>query len=770
MVAVGSGFRGKGVGMRTAVRGHYSGALIQQLERLFHQGTAVGLTEGELLERFVRGRDETAFEALIARHGPMVLGVCRQLLRDPNDVDDAFQATFLVLVRKAGTLRRCDLLGNWLYGVAHRVATRARTLATRRIARASQVPVAAARLGAASGHQPPVWHEAAVADHEPRPWLHEEVGRLPDKYRVPVLLCYFEGLTHDQAARRLGWPIGTVKGRLARARDLLKRRLARRGVVVSTMALSAHLGISDVKAAVPANLEYATLAAARAAAWSASGPVAAASAVSLPVAALTEGVLHAMIMSQIKVVTLPLLAVAAVTTGVVLSTTHGSFGQGATAPENPGGSPPAVAKGQAASDAQPAPTPDSPRPAREHQADALRASLEMFDILVTPHNNFSSQDVRRIGRWSLRLLEASRDASRNPGGRAEAYEAHRDRMKKLVDAISSRPAPTEDPFSPPAGQTTDMARALLDAAEDLVEQANGPSAVPASDMMVKMMGGRPAGAAAGAAEMLGMMNGMEAMMRGRMPGQSVDAGRNPRSSASAKSASAGATAKASATPDQRARSASTPVRPAQSQQTGAATSEGAAGAGRGGSTGGPRMMAGMGRAGLGGMAGGRYGRGLGGGSDELQNRTEIARTAASLAASAPDSKTQGILKLLETPSEMSFAEPTPLGDVLKFIKATQFRSRNTTIPIYVDPKGLEDAGATLSSPVVMDLDGIPLKTSLRLALKQLGLAYCVRDGVLIISSVEGVLEELREAQSELQASRHPDQMGGMMMMQGGGMM
>src|ERR1700728_4405451 len=107
----------------TRLRGASTGALFSQLERLFRQGTAIGSSEGELLERFVAEGDEAAFEALIARHGRMVLGVCRLLLHDPNDVDDAFQATFLVLVRKASTLRRTDLLGNWLYGVAHRVAT-----------------------------------------------------------------------------------------------------------------------------------------------------------------------------------------------------------------------------------------------------------------------------------------------------------------------------------------------------------------------------------------------------------------------------------------------------------------------------------------------------------------------------------------------------------------------------------------------------------------------------------------------------------------------
>ena len=116
----------------TRLRGASRGALFNQLERLFGHGTSVGSSEGELLERFVTGHDEAAFEALVARHGPMVLGVCRQLLRDPNDVDDAFQATFLVLVRKAGTLRQRDLLGNWLYGVAYRVAARARTQSARR--------------------------------------------------------------------------------------------------------------------------------------------------------------------------------------------------------------------------------------------------------------------------------------------------------------------------------------------------------------------------------------------------------------------------------------------------------------------------------------------------------------------------------------------------------------------------------------------------------------------------------------------------------------
>src|SRR4051794_27990527 len=234
--------------MGNVTRGQGSGELVHRLGGLFSDGTLAGLTEGELIDRFVRGRDEAAFEALLARHGPMVLGVCRQLLRDPNDVDDAFQAAFLVLVRKAGTIRRGDLLGNWLYGVAYRVARRARALSTRRPA---QAPLGSEAVSALAGANRDC---STVPDPEPKPWLHEEVARLPEKYRVPVLLCYFQGLTPYEAARRLGCPLGTVKGRLARARDLLRRRLTRRGVTLSAAALAAHFAVLEARATVPAPL------------------------------------------------------------------------------------------------------------------------------------------------------------------------------------------------------------------------------------------------------------------------------------------------------------------------------------------------------------------------------------------------------------------------------------------------------------------------------------------------------------------------------------
>src|SRR5262249_7047902 len=152
------------------------------------------------------------------RFGPIVLGVCRRVLRNPSDVEDAFQATFLVFVRRAPALRDRALLGDWLYGGAHPGATPARMDAGRREER---------DRGAG---QPSTIDEFGAAEHaEALAMLDDEVARLPEKFRAPLVLCYFEGRTHEEAARRLAWPVGTVRSRMARARDLLRARLTRRG-------------------------------------------------------------------------------------------------------------------------------------------------------------------------------------------------------------------------------------------------------------------------------------------------------------------------------------------------------------------------------------------------------------------------------------------------------------------------------------------------------------------------------------------------------------
>ena len=179
-----------------------------------------------LLERFVQQHEEDAFATLLGRYGPLVLRVCRQVLAHEQDVEDAFQATFLVLAHKAGSLHPGKPLAPWLHGVACRVAMEARRRNARRRYHEQQGAVMHAEDNLENGEGQDV---GAV--------LHEEVDRLPAKYRQPLVLCYFDGQTHDQAAARLGWPVGTVRTRLSRGRDLLHRRLVRRGVTASASSL-----------------------------------------------------------------------------------------------------------------------------------------------------------------------------------------------------------------------------------------------------------------------------------------------------------------------------------------------------------------------------------------------------------------------------------------------------------------------------------------------------------------------------------------------------
>jgi RNA polymerase sigma factor (sigma-70 family) len=285
----------------------------RQIERLFRSGSVAGLTEGQLLDRFVTHRDDTAFEAIVARHGATVLGVCRALLHDPNDVDDAFQATFLVLVKKADSLRQRDLLGNWLYGVAYRVARRARADAARRHLRESTGPEPVASSG------------TDVDLLDVRPMLHDEINRLPDSYRTAVVLCFLEGRTHEEAARELGWPIGTVKGRLARAKEMLRDRLSRRGLAVPAGAIVVVLA-KEGRAAVSHALLESTTTAALAVAVT---PLAAISTLALSphVIALAQGALHTMSTTKLK------LAATAIVAGLISA--PGVLGFQAATPAKP---------------------------------------------------------------------------------------------------------------------------------------------------------------------------------------------------------------------------------------------------------------------------------------------------------------------------------------------------------------------------------------------------------------------------------------------------
>ncbi len=218
-----------------------SHSVLGQVRRLAAAHVLGGLGDADLVRRFAGRRDPDAFAALVHRHGPMVWRVCRQLLRHTQDAEDAMQATFLVLARRAGSLARPEALAAWLHGVARRVALQARKEAVRRRERQGAPDVADDRDA-----------ETDLTCRELQRILHEELGRLGERHRAPLLLCLLEGLTQDEAARRLGWSKSTLRRRLDRARDLLRRRLDARGVTLAATLSASLVGGSGTEAGVPA--------------------------------------------------------------------------------------------------------------------------------------------------------------------------------------------------------------------------------------------------------------------------------------------------------------------------------------------------------------------------------------------------------------------------------------------------------------------------------------------------------------------------------------
>jgi RNA polymerase sigma factor (sigma-70 family) len=293
--------------------------VLRQLHRLTDPRTARDLSDSELLERFRAGREEAAFAVLVQRHGPMVLGVCRRLLDDAGLAEDAFQATFLVLVRRAGSIRKQASVASWLYGVARRVAARARAQAARRRIREREI----GDMPAAEPRDDRSWSELRAV-------LDEELGRLPEKCRTAVVLCYLEGKTQEQAARELGWPRTSLASRLGRARTLLRQRLTRRGLVLSAGVLATALAAEASAAPVPALLLLSTT---RAASLVAAGKTAAA-AVSPQAAALAEGVCRTMSMTKI-ILGVALTASLAFTVSTVSLTSRRACPGGAAAAEQP---------------------------------------------------------------------------------------------------------------------------------------------------------------------------------------------------------------------------------------------------------------------------------------------------------------------------------------------------------------------------------------------------------------------------------------------------
>ncbi len=274
--------------------------VIQHLRSAVVRHYGCALTDGQLLDWFIESHDEAAAEFLVRRHGPMVFGVCRRILRNEADAQDAFQATFLVLVRKASTIRPRDRVGNWLYGVARQTALRAKSAAAKQHQRERQM---------AHIPEPEVVQGGIGADVVPL--LDDELSRLPAKYRCAVVLCDLECKTHKEAARQLGCPEGTLSARVAHGRTMLAKRLSRHGLAVTAGMLTGLLSDKAAAAYMPPTLVSSTL---KVIGLASTGKLAAIGVVAANVAAIADGVLKAMSLAKIKIAMATLLMLGAITT------------------------------------------------------------------------------------------------------------------------------------------------------------------------------------------------------------------------------------------------------------------------------------------------------------------------------------------------------------------------------------------------------------------------------------------------------------------------
>ncbi len=379
--------------------------VLRDIGTLFSDGMLGGLTDRQLLERFVNRNDpsaEDAFTILLERHGPMVWGVCRRLLPDRDAAADAFQATFLVLVRRASAVRVDDSLGPWLYGVSRRVAARARATSLRRRARET------GGVEAVAGPAPDPGRAERLAI------LDEEIGRLPERQRAAVVLCDLEGLPHEEAARRLGCPVGTVESRLSRGRQRLRDRLVRRGLAPAAAALWAEMA-REASAAMPAALIKHT------ARFVTSSP--AAGAVPVAVTALAEGVIQMMWLARLK----PLVAVAAAlilaTAGVAVQgrqqpAAEGAREQAKTAP------PPKAGAGAAAA----VPDMAANRAIARQQLALIDQALAMLHQLAqNARIRFSDP---RFSLWARRKVETLRKTGAGKAEIVAALESYINRLKQ----------------------------------------------------------------------------------------------------------------------------------------------------------------------------------------------------------------------------------------------------------------------------------------------------------------------------------------------------
>jgi RNA polymerase sigma factor (sigma-70 family) len=349
------------------------------LSALFRAGTFVGLPDGELLERFVSGRGaddesvELAFAALVARHGAMVLRVCRAVLADRHEAEDAFQATFLVLATRAESIRRGGSVGSWLHGVALRVAACARSRSASRTRHERSRAEMTMRIEDANSR-------GSALDDDSDRVLHEEIGRLPERFRSALVLCYLEGLTHEKADDELGCPVGTIRRRLATARERLRRRIIRRGaahavipVGLSGAGLISALESAALSISVPVALVDSTV---RGALRVGLGKNALAGIVSVEAVSLMEGVLKTMVTTKLTLVTTTILVAGLVTTAAGVAAYSALVrGEGLAVGPNP--AQPAPQKSEAIPSASRKPAPRSLGPPPEVKEQLRRRSEEI---------------------------------------------------------------------------------------------------------------------------------------------------------------------------------------------------------------------------------------------------------------------------------------------------------------------------------------------------------------------------------------------------------
>jgi RNA polymerase sigma factor (sigma-70 family) len=385
--------------------------LVDWLRRVTASAAEADVADGQLVRRFAHEHDAAAFEALVRRHGPLVWGVCRRLLAHEADAEDAFQATFLVLARKAAAISKGASVRSWLYGTALRVATRARSQLGRRSALERPLPETAAAAT-----------PAAAEGRDLRHVLDEEIGRLPAHERLTVILCDLEGKTHDEAARELGCPRGTVGARLSRARERLRRRLTGRGVTLSAAALAAALSRREALA-VPAPLIRSTVEAVTASAGASAG----AGAASTQATAFAEGVIQAMNLSKRRMEAALVLAALTIGGGAAVL----AYGARPSEPRQEQGA------DQKAGNKGPSSVADLAR-------ERLQAAREVYNGLLRLVQQGTINGAE-IADWSPHLLAAELDVATTPAERRAAIQAHVERLKEFerltkayVDAGRSR--------------------------------------------------------------------------------------------------------------------------------------------------------------------------------------------------------------------------------------------------------------------------------------------------------------------------------------------